>query len=76
MTDEKFISKAKDKVTDWLGKYDIPILPNAIRVTWYCYLAGNYKCLISLNGLSYYFEVTYIAKENKLILDEYDKKED
>lgn len=67
MTDEEFIKRAKKAVSGRPGTYK----NYDVRMVWYCYLAGNYKAMFMSPANSNYYEVTYIAKEDDLIVDQY-----
>lgn len=77
MTDEKFIEMGKEYTSEVVSEaYDDAIYPEQIRMTWYCYLAGNYKAMFSSNKFEDYCEVTYIAKEDAWNVDLYHKDKD
>lgn len=68
MTDMEFIKKAKQMVIDYVDAPDVT-KEHDVKLTWYCYLAGNRKALFDA-GVDY-LEVTYIYLEDKMIIDGY-----
>lgn len=70
MTDTEFIEKAKRFVLEVSGS-PVNTKEKDVQITWYCYLAGNRKAMLSTNAIDEYYEVTYIAKEDKMIIDAY-----
>ncbi|MBI1715437.1 hypothetical protein HYQ54_1990 [Lactobacillus crispatus] len=86
MTDSLFIRIAKGKIADYLlevgSNADLSKseLMAKIRMTWYSYIARNYKAMFCIHGFkgkdeaklsNRYFEVTYIAKDDEFVADEY-----
>lgn len=88
MTDELFIKIAKTRLMDYLlnftkVKFSEEEYLERIRMTWYNYTAGNYKAMFCVYDFesettpelsNRYFEVTYITKDDEMIIDEYLQK--
>lgn len=79
MTNENFISKAKNLVSSYaaahLDKTD-NIPPYDVYVVWSAYILGNMKALISTSlhdGM--YYEVTYNRERDEIYFDAYKKFE-
>lgn len=51
--------------------YD-PEFEDSMHVTWFAYVAGNWKAMVMSEGFTEYFEVTYISEENSVKVDAYD----
>lgn len=47
-----------------------------LHVTWHAYIAGNWKSMVMWDDHDEYFEVTYISKENLVVVDAYTKHTD
>lgn len=79
MTNEKFIEKAKQIVSDYAKEHfdkTETVPPFDVFVVWNCYILGNQKALISTtisDGM--YYEVTYNAAKDEIYLDAYKKFE-
>ena len=85
MSDEQFIETAKTCLTDYFRnvlkvKLSESECKNHIAMTWYSYIAGNYKamfCVVGYQGdtdpqlTDRYYEVTYIKSEDNIMIDEY-----
>lgn len=50
---------------------DQPLESKDLKVTWFNYTAGYWKALVAAMNSGYYYEVTYILKEDRIIVDEY-----
>lgn len=51
--------------------YD-PKFEDSMHVTWFAYVAGNWKAMVMSDGFTEYFEVTYISEEDSVKVDAYD----
>lgn len=86
MTDSLFIRIAKGKIADYLlevgSNADLSKseLMAKIQMTWYSYIARNYKAMFCIHDFkgkdeaklsNRYFEVTYITKDDEFVADEY-----
>lgn len=50
-----------------------PEFMDSAHVTWFAYVAGNWKAMVMSEGYSDYFEVTGIQKQNTIVVDRYDQ---
>lgn len=65
MDQEKFIAKAKELIAK-----DYHITHDELKVTWLVYAAGNNKALLA-GPYEFYFEATYIKRDNVIAIDRY-----
>lgn len=82
MTNQEFISKAKQLVADYTNEHSDkgdhlpPLLPEDVYVVWMCKTLQNHKALASTprpDGM--YYELTFNGDKNELYLDAYKKFE-
>lgn len=76
MTNQEFINKCKQRVSDYLDQLvgkETACKPENVFVVWYAKTLQNHKALLGTLFANYYFECTFNGDKEEMYMDVYNK---